>query len=109
MAIPKRLTGRWRISEMDLWDRDAIDLVGPAFIEFSANGKGQIRFIAVEGYLTGAVDKQDRTRADFTWEGYDDGDQVSGYGWVKSESDVLRGHIYFHNGDDSGFTATNPH
>lgn len=23
----------WRIVEMDLWDRDAIDLVGPGFIE----------------------------------------------------------------------------
>ena len=27
------LKGRWRIVEMELWDEDAIDLVGPAFIE----------------------------------------------------------------------------
>jgi hypothetical protein len=27
--------GRWRILEMDLWDRDVLDLIAPAFIEFS--------------------------------------------------------------------------
>jgi hypothetical protein len=32
------LAGKWRITQMDLWDREAIDLVGPAFIEL---GKGQ--------------------------------------------------------------------
>lgn len=33
---------------MDLWDVDAIGLVGPAFIEFEAGGGGQFRFIAVD-------------------------------------------------------------
>ena len=28
------ISGKWPITEMDLWDREAIDLVGPAFIEF---------------------------------------------------------------------------
>ena len=28
------ISGRWSIEEMDLWDRDALDLVQPAFIEF---------------------------------------------------------------------------
>jgi hypothetical protein len=27
------IEGRWRIVEMELWDRDAIELLGPAFIE----------------------------------------------------------------------------
>ena len=36
---------------MDLWDRDAIDLVGPAFIEITADGRGSFRFIAVEGFI----------------------------------------------------------
>ena len=47
----RRVAGKWRIVEMDLWDREAIDLVGPAFIEFSVDGRGSFRFIAVEGYL----------------------------------------------------------
>ena len=42
------LTGRWRIVEMEAWDRDAIDLVEPGFIEFSDEGTGQFGFIAVD-------------------------------------------------------------
>ena len=48
-----RVTGRWQIVEMDLWDRDAIDLLGPAFIEIGADGVGALRFIAVEGDIDG--------------------------------------------------------
>jgi hypothetical protein len=43
--------GRWRIVKMSGWDRDAIDLVEPGFIEFSGNRTGQLRFIAVRGRL----------------------------------------------------------
>jgi hypothetical protein len=32
------LTGRWRIVEMDMWDRDAIDLIEPGFIESAHQG-----------------------------------------------------------------------
>ena len=39
---------------MDLWDSDAIDLLGPAYIEINADGTGAIRFIAVEGTSTAA-------------------------------------------------------
>jgi hypothetical protein len=40
-------------------------------------------------------------------EGNDEGDAVSGRGWAQLEADgSLRGHTYFHNGDDSGFLAT---
>ena len=43
------VTGRWRITEMDMWDREAIDLVQPGFIEFTGDGFGRLGFIAVEG------------------------------------------------------------
>jgi hypothetical protein len=36
-----QLIGNWRIVEMDLWDRDAIDLVGPAYIELKVDGTGR--------------------------------------------------------------------
>ena len=40
------------------------------------------------------------------WDGDDDGDRASGRGWAVLEQDgSLRGHIYFHLGDDSGFCA----
>lgn len=105
-----RAAGRWRIVEMDLWDRDAIDLVGPAFIELRVDGSGDFRFIAVNGQLDcRSLESADQPRIEFTWVGSDEGDPTSGRGWAQLESDgSLRGHIFFHGGDDSGFRGI-PH
>lgn len=98
--------GKWRITAMDLWDREAIDLLGPAFIEFKGQG-GQFRFIAVDGWMDCRHGQRNgRPSIDFTWEGNDECDPASGRGWVKLQKDgSLTGHIYFHHGDDSGFKA----
>jgi len=103
----RRLIGRWRIVEMDLWDRDALDLVQPAYIEFDDCGRGRFGFIAVEGDLDCRYAEVDgRARLDFTWEGDDEGDARSDRGWAQLECDgSLRGHFFFHTGDDSGFLA----
>ncbi len=97
----------WRIVEMDLWDIDAIDLLGPAFIELRADRTGSFRFIAVQGWMDCQDGQRDGRRCvEFTWDGDDDGDRASGRGWAVPEQDgSLRGHIYFHLGDDSGFRA----
>ncbi len=101
------MTGRWRILEMDLWDLEAIDLVGPGFIEFGADDTGGFGFIVVRGWMDCRHGERDgRPYVEFTWEGEDEGDQVSGRGWAALDEDgSLRGHIYFHLGDDSGFRA----
>lgn len=101
-----RLTGRWRIEEMSGWDRDVIDLVEPGFIEFSG-GTGRFGFIAVRGWLDcRAVERDDRIGVEFTWEGLDEGDQVSGRGWASLVDDeTIEGHVFFHNGEDSSFRA----
>jgi hypothetical protein len=31
-ALAAPFQGRWRIAEMDLWDNEATDLLGPAFV-----------------------------------------------------------------------------
>ncbi len=92
---------------MDLWDRNAIDLVGPAFIEITRNGSGRFQFIAVEGAIDGRhVERDGRPAVEFTWDGSDEGDRVSGRGWVQLRPDrSLLGHVFFHDGDDSGFRA----
>jgi len=47
-----------------------------------------------------------RPCVEFTWEGDDEGGPATGRGWAALEEDgSLRGHIYFHLGDDSGFRA----
>ena len=99
--------GRWRIVGMDLWDQEDVDLVAPGFIEFGADQTGSFGFIAVRG----GIDWREAPRdgypgLEFSWEGYDECDPTTGRGWAVLEDDgSLRGHIYFHLGDDSGFHA----
>jgi hypothetical protein len=101
------LDGRWRIIEMDLWDREAIELVGPGYLEFRQDGMGRFGFIAVEGWMDCRPVKTDSgPGVEFTWDGTDESDRVSGRGTATLQDDgSLRGHIYFHLGDDSGFRA----
>lgn len=103
----KGLTGRWRIVEMDTWDRDAIDLVGPGFVEFARDGVGEFGFIAVHGWLDCRWSERDgRPFVEFSWEGDDEGDQASGRGWATlTEDGGLTGHLFIHLGDDSAFRA----
>lgn len=93
---------------MELWDAEAIDLVAPGFIEFGRGRSGRLGFIAVAGELDCREGVRDgRPCVEFTWEGSDDGDPVSGRGWaVLTGDDTLEGRIFFHLGDDSGFEAT---
>jgi hypothetical protein len=64
------VAGRWRFVEMDLRDRDAIDLVGPADIEITAYGRGSFRFIAVEGFIDARhVDVDRRSAVEFSLDG----------------------------------------
>jgi hypothetical protein len=92
---------------MDLWDAEDIDLVQPGFIELGTGGTGHLGFIAVHGTVDWREEEREgRPGAELSWEGFDEGDPVSGRGWaVLDESGSLRGHVHFHLGDDSGFVA----
>jgi len=101
------IAGKWRITEMDVWDQDAFDLLGPAFFSFDGKRSGSFRFIAVEGGMDCRHGERDgRPFVEFTWDGNDECDPASGRGWVRLEKDgTLSGHIFFHQGDASGFKA----
>ena len=91
---------------MELWDKDAIDMMGPAYIRFDADGVGEFQFIAVNGGLDCRYLMRDGCQAvEFSWEGTDEMDQRSGRGWAVLEDDSLIGRLFFHMGDDSGFSA----
>jgi hypothetical protein len=100
-------TGTWRITGMVQWDQEAYDLMGPAFFRFDRGGTGHFRFIAVEGQMDCRYSKREGCPfVEFTWEGNDECDRASGRGWARIEQDdTLLGHIFFHLGDDSSFTA----
>jgi hypothetical protein len=73
-------------------------LVGPAFIELTPDGQGSFRFIAVVGFIDArrAV-LDDHPAVEFSWDGVDEGDQVSGRGWAQLEAHgSLRGHLFIH-------------
>jgi hypothetical protein len=92
---------------MSGWDRDAIDLIEPGFIEFDGGGTGQVGFVAVRGWLDcRSTERDGRAHVEFTWEGVDEGDQVSGRGWASLVDDeTVEGHLFLHMGDDSSFRA----
>ncbi len=92
---------------MSGWDRDAIDLVEPGFIEFARDRTGRLGFIAVQGWLDcRPAERNGQTGVEFTWEGAVEGDQVSGRGWaVLIDDETIEGNLFFHMGDDSSFRA----
>ena len=63
-----KLVGRWRIVEADIWDRQYLDLCGPASIIIRANGRGEIAFGALQ---VGLDVEYSRASVGFTWEGFD--------------------------------------
>ncbi|MGH1480954.1 MAG: hypothetical protein ACRBM6_19855 [Geminicoccales bacterium] len=101
--LDKIFLGRWRIDLMDEYDRDYLDLVEPAFIQFDRDGSGEFVFGAVSGQLDCRYDKEGVA---FTWQGQDEMDDVSGRGHAQQRPDgTIAGQLYRHLGDDSGFTA----
>ncbi|GAA1884309.1 hypothetical protein GCM10009715_33240 [Paeniglutamicibacter psychrophenolicus] len=101
------LTGRWRITEMDEWDSDAIDMVQPAFLEFSGDRHGEFGFIVVRGWMDCRPrEREGRPGVEFSWSGDDEGDETSGRGWaVLVDDETVEGHIFFHLGMNSAFIA----
>lgn len=65
-----RIVGRWQITESELWDSDALNLVAPAFVEFEQDGLGSFGFIAVQGQMDCREAERDgRPGVEFSWEG----------------------------------------
>ena len=90
---------------MEQRDKEFIDLPGEGHITFEKN-RGELQFGAVECELDCRIEKiGEQERIEFSFVGMDEGDEVSGRGWAVLDGDRLRGRIYFHDGDESGFVA----
>jgi hypothetical protein len=68
------IAGRCRIVEMDLWEQETLDLVGPAFVELAPQQTGSLGFIAGGPVDWRSVRRDGRPGAEFTWDGFDDDD-----------------------------------
>jgi hypothetical protein len=99
--------GRWRITSMEKWEEDYINMEVKAFIEIAKGKTGEFQFGLVRGSIDWELAEGPRgKRLDFTWEGMDEMDECSGSGWIElRSSSLLDGHIKFHRGDASDFQA----
>jgi hypothetical protein len=94
--------GRWRIVEMEAWDKDFLDLVERAYILFGQTS-GEFAFGCVTGsFAVGG----DHDAVAYDWDGADEMDEACGDGWAELQPNgSLTGEIRFHNGDESGVVA----
>jgi hypothetical protein len=98
-----QVLGRWRIVGSDTWDRDYLDLVEPASMTIGQAGRGELAF----GVVNASLDLEySQTMVFFTFEGSDEGDEVSGSGSAELQDDgTLEIEIAFHLGDEAVLKA----
>jgi hypothetical protein len=107
MQINKAYVGKWRITEMEQWDKDYIDMMVPGHVTIGNDGTGSLQFGAVEAEVDCRVESVGGVeRLEFSFEGEDEGDPVCGRAWAQVTGRTMTGRIYFHMGDDSGFAAS---
>jgi hypothetical protein len=102
-ASQNPVVGRWRIVEADLWDRDYLDLCGPATLVVRANGDGEIAFGAMQASLD--ID-YGPDEIGFTWAGFDEMTEVSGSGSAELQDDgSLEIEFEYRHGDEAVLKA----
>jgi hypothetical protein len=75
--------GTWRITEMEGWDTAYIDLTGPGYVAIERKGSGFMQYGAVEADLDYRVEVVGgEQRLEFSFQGFDEGDPISGRGWA---------------------------
>jgi hypothetical protein len=97
--------GPWRIVWMSEWDQDHVNMDVPGHITFDARQSGNFQFGMVQGQMDCRPDKLHSQRVEFTWQGFDEGDELTGRGHAEIVNGELHGHLYIHFGEDSGFRA----
>ena len=75
-----------------------------ACFTFADDDRDEFQFGLVRGWMDCRYDRT-KSRVDFSREGADDADDACGRGWAEIAGDRLRGRIFIHRGDDSGFEA----
>jgi hypothetical protein len=100
------IDGTYEIIEMSEWSKEDIDLVEPGYIRINGN-RGELHFICVDGQMD--IRKSETGGCVFSWDGFDEGDSVTGFGEFTCDGDILIGRIYIHDGDDSSLVAKKIH
>lgn len=105
-AVKKKFIGLWRITEIQGFDADYIDLCGPAKLKITTRGWGIVNFGAVDAEIDCKMDDLDERVVRFSFEGRDEGDPIYGRGYCVVDGDQMTGRIFRHLGDEFGFKAS---
>ena len=77
----------------------------PGNITFGKDQNGNFQFGMVQGQMDCRLAERQCQRIEFTWHGFDEGDELAGRGHAEIVKNELHGHLYIHLGDDSAFRA----
>ena len=98
--------GKWRITEMEVWDQEFVDMETVGHFLFEKDELGFFQFGLVQGQIDYSIERIGEVeRLEFSWEGQDENDDALGRGWAAIKDDYLEGRFYFHLGDSSWFKA----
>lgn len=99
--------GKWRIVEMDAFDEDYFEMEGPAQIEFDKKRTGRFHFGLVSGEMDCRFSTEgEASLVEFSWDGNDEHHPAMGRGRaVIGDDGKMRGRIFIHRADDTGFVA----
>lgn len=96
--------GKWRITEMEMWDQEFIDMETEGHFLFEKDEIGSFQFGLVQGRIDYKIENIGEIEIiEFSWEGQDENDEALGRGWAVIKGDLIEGRFYFHLGDDSWF------
>lgn len=102
----KALVGNWRITDMEVWGTDYLDMEVPAYITIRSDLTGEFQFGLVQGDIDARLEViEGVARMDFSWSGFEENDPVSGRGRMAVTGEQAAGRIFIHLGDESGFTV----
>jgi hypothetical protein len=92
---------------MEVWEAAYVNLAGPGQFRINRDGSGFMQFGVVEAALDCRMEQIGPIeRLEFTFQGVDEEEAISGRGWLTVSGDAMTGRICFHRGENSRFTAT---
>lgn len=101
--------GVWHITKMEQSDIESIEEESEdkPYFEFGKGEQGDFSFACIHGSMDYEIETIDgKPRLEFSFDGHDEGDEVTGRGWARIENNgTMYGKLAFHMGEKSWFKA----
>lgn len=99
--------GKWHIYEIDMWNGDYSNKTTEGFVKVEDSKIGSFQIGVISGEIEGKlVEYFGKESFEFIFEGTEDGDSISGCGWMLfREKDIVKGEFRFYLGSNLAFLA----